>query len=81
MRIDRKTVPAQPGPGVNFMKPKGFVAAAEITSQMSSPSRSAMRAISLTRPMLTARKAFSRIFVSSAASAEDTGIIRSTKRE
>ena len=63
------------------MNPKGFVSAAATTSQMSSRSRSAMSAISLTMAMLTARKAFSSIFVSSAASAEDTGTMRSTKRE
>ena len=64
--------PPSPGPGVNFMNPNGFVAAASITSQTSTPSRSEMIAVSLTRPMFTARNVFSRIFVSSAASADET---------
>ena len=40
--------PPMPGPGVNFMKPNGFVAAASITSQTSTPSLSQTIAISLT---------------------------------
>ena len=62
------------------MNPNGLVAAASTTSQMSTPSRSAMRAVSFTSPMLTARKVFSRILLSSATSALDTGTMRSMKR-
>ena len=40
--------PPMPGPGVNFMKPNGFVAAASITSHTSTPSLSQTIAISLT---------------------------------
>ena len=65
--------PPTPGPGVNFMKPNGFVAAASITSHTSTPSLSQTIAISLTRPMFTLRKVFSRILTSSAASGEETG--------
>ncbi len=65
--------PPMPGPGVNFMKPNGFVAAASITSHTSTPSLSQTIAISLTRPMFTERKVFSSSFDSSAASARDTG--------
>ena len=65
--------PPTPGPGVNFMKPNGFVAAASITSHTSTPSLSHTIAISLTSPMFTLRKVFSRIFTSSAASVDDTG--------
>ena len=55
------------------MKPNGLVAAASMTSQTSTPNRSAMIAVSLTSPMFTARKVFSRLLVSSAASADETG--------
>ena len=72
--------PPRPGPGVNFMNPNGFVAAASMTSHTSTPSRSAMSAVSLTSPMFTARKVFSRILVSSAASADETGTMVSRKR-
>ena len=72
--------PPSPGPGVNFMNPNGFVAAASMTSQMSTSSRSAITAASLTSPMFTARKVFSRILVSSAASVEDTGTMVSIRR-
>ncbi len=65
--------PPTPGPGVNFMNPKGFVAAASMTSHTSTPSLSQTMAISFTRPMFTERKVFSRSFASSAASGEDTG--------
>ena len=54
------------------MKPKGFVAAASTTSQMSIPIRSHSWASSLTRAMLTERKMFSSSFVSSAASGVET---------
>ncbi len=64
--------PPIPGPGVNFMNPNGFVAAASITSQTSTPSLSHTMAISFTRPMFTERKVFSRSLVSSAASGDDT---------
>src|SRR6266540_2720876 len=53
--------PPSPGPGKKGIKPKGLVAAASITSQTPIPSLSHMMAISLTRPMLTARKVFSSI--------------------
>src|SRR5690606_24510408 len=65
--------PPRPGPGRNFMKPNGLVAAASITSQTSTPSLSQTIAISLTRPMLTLRKVFSSSFTSSAASVVVTG--------
>ena len=52
------------------MYPKGFVAAASITSHTSTPSRSQIIAISLTRPMLIMRKVFSSSFASSALSGE-----------
>ena len=65
--------PPRPGPGVNFMKPNGFVAAASITSQTLTPSLSQTIAISFTRPMLTLRKVFSSSFTSSAASVVETG--------
>ena len=55
------------------MKPKGLVAAASITSQVSRPSRSHMIATSLTRPMFTARKVFSSSLTISAVSVEETG--------
>ena len=65
--------PPMPGPGVNFIKPNGFVAAALITSQTSTPSLSQTIASSFTIPILTARKVFSSSFTSSAASGDDTG--------
>jgi len=69
--------PPTPGPGVNFMKPNGFVAAASITSHTLTPSLSHTIAISFTSPMFTLRNVFSRILTSSAASVEDTGTSRS----
>ena len=63
-----------PGPGLNDMKPYGFVAAASTTSQTSMPMRSQSTASSLTSAMLTERKMFSSSFVSSAAS----GVVTST---
>ena len=45
-----------PGPGVNFMKPNGFVAAASITSHTSTFSRSHTCAISFASAMLIMRK-------------------------
>ena len=65
--------PPMPGPGMNFMNPNGFVAAASMTSQTLTPSLSQTIAISFTRPMLTLRKVFSSSFTSSAASGDDTG--------
>ena len=62
-----------PGPGVNFMKPNGFVAAASITSHTSTPSLSQTIAISLTIAMFTERNVFSSSFTSSAAPGDDTG--------
>ena len=62
----------RPGPGVNFMNPNGFVAAALMTSQTSRPIRSHSSASWLTNAMLTLRKTFSRSFASSAASGEDS---------
>ena len=67
--------PPMPGPGVNFMKPNGFVAAASITSQMLTPSLSQTIAISFTRPMFTERNVFSSSFTSSAVSVVETGTI------
>ena len=55
------------------MKPNGLVAAASMTSQTSTPSLSQTMAISLTSPMFTLRKVFSRSLTSSAASGEETG--------
>ena len=60
------------------MNPNGFVAAASTTSQMSIPIRSQSCASSLTSAMLTERKMFSRSFVSSAASGDETRWIVST---
>ena len=42
--------PPMPGPGVNFMKPNGFVAAASMTSQTFTPSLSHTIAISFDEP-------------------------------
>ena len=72
--------PPSPGPGVNFMKPKGFVLAASMTSHTSTSSRSVMSATSLTRAIFTARKVFSRILTISAASVDETATIVSMKR-
>ena len=57
-----------PGPGSKRMKPKGLVAAASMTSQMSMSMRSASIASSLTSAMLTERKMFSSSLAISAAS-------------
>ena len=65
--------PPSPGPGLKDMKPKGFVAAASMTSQTSMFIRSQSCASSLTSAMFTERKMFSRSFVSSAASGDETG--------
>ena len=67
--------PPIPGPGVNFMNPNGFVAAASITSQTLTPSLSQTIAISFTSPMFTERKVFSSSFTSSAVSGDVTGTI------
>src|SRR5512137_1430658 len=64
--------PPRPGPGVNFIKPKGLVPAASITSHTSTPRRSHMMASSLTSPILIMRKVFSSSLDISAASTEDT---------
>ncbi len=64
--------PPSPGPGLNDMKPNGFVAAASITSQTSISIRSQSCASSLTSAMFTERKMFSSSFVSSAASGVET---------
>jgi len=55
------------------MNPNGFVAAPSMTSHTSRPSFSHMSAISLTRPMFTARNVFSRSLIISAAWVELTG--------
>ncbi len=55
------------------MKPNGLVAAAPTTSQTSICIRSQSCASSFTSAMLTERKMFSRSFVSSAASGDETG--------
>ena len=62
------------------MKPNGFVAAAPTTSQTSMRIRSQSCASSLTSAMFTDRKMFSRSFVSSAASGEETGCTVSIAR-
>ena len=64
--------PPTPGPGVNFMNPNGFVAAALMTSQTSRPIRSHSSASWFTNAMLMLRKTFSRSFASSAASGDDS---------
>ena len=64
--------PPRPGPGWKDMNPNGFVAAASTTSQTSMSIRSQSCASSLTSAMFTERKMFSRSFVSSAASGDDT---------
>ena len=65
--------PPMPGPGVNFMNPKGLVAAASMTSQMLTPSLSHTIAISFTSPMFTDRNVFSSSLTSSAVSVLETG--------
>src|SRR4029450_10911951 len=55
------------------MNPNGFVAAGDTTSHTSIPSVSHMSAISLTSPILTARKVFSSSFTISATRGELTG--------
>ena len=67
--------PPTPGPGVNFMKPYGLLAAASMTSHTSMPSLSHMMATSFTRAMLTARKVFSSSLTISAAWVDETGTI------
>ena len=65
--------PPSPGPGWNFINPKGLVAAASITSHTSTPRRSHIKASSLTKPMLIMRKVFSSNLAISATSVEETG--------
>ena len=67
--------PPSPGPGTNFMKPNGLVAAASMISQTSSPIRSQSWANSFASAMLTARKMFSSSLVISADSGEETSMI------
>src|SRR4051812_37606857 len=67
--------PPMPGPGVNFMNPNGFVAAASMTSHTSTPSLSQTIAISLTMAMFTDRNVFSSNFTSSADSGDVTSTI------
>ena len=55
------------------MNPNGLVAAASMTSQTSMSMLSHIRAISLTRPMFTLRKVFSRSLTISATWADETG--------
>src|SRR5579885_244306 len=62
------------------MKPKGLVAAASMTSQMSIPMRMPRSLSSFTRAMLTQRKMFSRSLVISAARVELTGNARDDLR-
>ena len=62
-----------PGPGSKRVKPKGLVAAASMTSQMSMSIRSASIAISFTKAMFTDLKMFSSSFESSATSGVETG--------
>ena len=66
-------------PGVNFMNPNGFVAAALMTSHTSTPSFSHTMASSFTKPMFTERNRFSSSFTSSAASGDDTGTMVSRR--
>ncbi|OAN35174.1 hypothetical protein A4X16_04775 [Microbacterium sp. H83] len=66
---------------MNFMNPKGLVAAASIDSHTFTSSSSANTASSLTRAMLTWRKVFSSSLVSSASFGVDTGTVRSTSEE
>ena len=68
--------PPQPGPGLNRMKPNGFVDAASRTSQTSMPIRSKTIFSSLTSAMLTARKMFSTSLVASAVRALETRTVR-----
>ena len=63
------------------MKPKGLLAAASITSHTSMLRRLHISAISLTRPMLTARKVFSSSLVISATVGELTCMTWSTAVE
>ncbi len=70
--------PPQPGPGLNRMKPNGFVEAASSTFQMSMPIRSKTILSSLTRAMLTARKMFSTSLAASASRALPTRTVRTT---
>ena len=65
--------PPRPGPGWNFMKPKGLVAAASMTSQTSIFMRSQSIASSFMSAMLTLRKMFSSSLVISATSGVLTG--------
>ena len=60
------------------MKPKGFVAALSITSQMSIPMRRPSCLSSFTSAMFTQRKIFSSSFTISAARVELTGTTRET---
>ena len=62
------------------MNPKGFVAAASMTSQTSRPMRSQSSARLLTKAMLMFRKTFSRSFASSAASGEESSMTWSLMR-
>ena len=66
---------SKPGPGVNFINPNGFVAAASITSQTFTPNFSHIIAISFARPILIALNVFSSSFTISAVSVELTFII------
>jgi hypothetical protein len=60
------------------MKPNGFVFAASMTSHTSMFMRCDISAISLTRPMFTARKVFSSSLTISATCVELTGTTVST---
>src|SRR5882757_209295 len=70
--------PPTPGPGVNFMKPNGLLAAASITDQTSMSSSWQYIASSLTSAMLTCRKVFSSSLASSASRVPLTGTTLST---
>ena len=65
--------PPRPGPGWNFMKPNGLVAAASMTSHTSIFMRSQSMASSFMRAMFTLRKMFSSSLVISATSGVLTG--------
>src|SRR5665648_570176 len=73
--------PPMPGQGVNFIKPKGLVAAASMTSQTSMFSLLHICASSLTMEMLIMRNVFSSNLVISATSAEKTDTMVSSALE
>ena len=69
--------PPTPGPGVNFMNPKGLVAAARSPPRRRDPSARRAGRVEFTNAMLILRKTFSSSFASSAASGDDSSTTRS----